>query len=80
MTKNYAITETNMKAERITANPDVHFGEPCVAGTRITVQDVLELLDAGLACDVIVRDYFPELTTDDIDACRRYAADREVAS
>lgn len=44
MTKNYAITETNMKAERITANPDVHFGEPCVAGTRITVQDVLELL------------------------------------
>ena len=29
---------------RISVNPKIHFGEPCVAGTRIRVRDVLELL------------------------------------
>ncbi len=68
-----------MTFERITVNPSVHFGKPCVAGTRITVQDVLELFAAGLACDVIVRDYDPELTSDDTGACRQHAAGSEVA-
>lgn len=34
--------------DRISVNPQIHFGKPCIAGTRITVQNVLELLDAGL--------------------------------
>ncbi|MFH0821617.1 MAG: DUF433 domain-containing protein [Pseudomonadota bacterium] len=29
---------------RITVNPNVHFGKPCVAGTRIPVRNVLELV------------------------------------
>ena len=59
--------------ERIEVNPDIHFGKPCVAGTRITVADVLELLCEGLSFEDIRRDYYPDLTYDDIKACIRYA-------
>jgi uncharacterized protein (DUF433 family) len=59
--------------ERIAVDPEVHFGKPCVAGTRITVQNVLELLDEGLAFDAIIEDYYPDLTPEDIRACIQYA-------
>ena len=59
--------------ERIAVDPKVHFGKPCVAGTRITVQGVLELLDEGLSFDEIIRDYYPDLTVQDIHACIQYA-------
>jgi uncharacterized protein (DUF433 family) len=55
--------------ERITVNPGIHFGKPCVAGTRITVQSVLELLNEGLSFRQIVQDYYPDLTVEDIHAC-----------
>lgn len=42
---------------RITVNPRVHFGKPCVAGTRIPVQSVLELVRDGLGFPEILRDY-----------------------
>lgn len=60
---------------RITVNPRVHFGKPCVAGTRITVQNVLELVRDNLSFDAIIRDYYPELQHDDIRACIQYAMD-----
>jgi uncharacterized protein (DUF433 family) len=59
--------------ERIVVDPKVHFGKPCVAGTRITVQDVLELLNEGLSFEQIIQDYYPALTIEDIRACVRYA-------
>lgn len=59
--------------ERITVNPEIHFGKPCIAGTRITVQSVLELLDEGISFDEIVQDYYPDLAPDDIRACIQYA-------
>ena len=59
--------------ERIAVDPKVHFGKPCVAGTRITVQGVLELLDEGLSFDEIIRDYYPDLAVQDIHACIQYA-------
>lgn len=59
--------------ERIAVDPEVHFGKPCVAGTRITVQSVLELLDEDLSFGEIVQDYYPDLTPEDIRACIRYA-------
>lgn len=59
--------------DRIAVNPEVHFGKPCIAGTRITVQDVLELLDQGLSFEQIIQDYYPTLTIEDIRACVRYA-------
>jgi uncharacterized protein (DUF433 family) len=53
---------------RITVNPQVHFGKPCVAGTRIPVQNVLELLNEGLSFDEIIQDYYPDLAVEDIYA------------
>jgi uncharacterized protein (DUF433 family) len=62
-----------MTTERIVIHPEIHFGKPCVAGTRIPVEDVLELVSEGIAFDTIVQDYYPDLTTDDVRACVRYA-------
>lgn len=59
--------------DRITVNSKIHFGKPCVAGTRITVQSVLELLNEGLTFKEITRDYYPDLTEEDIRACVQYA-------
>ena len=61
---------------RIAVDPKIHFGKPCVTGTRIPVQDVLELVQEGLSFADIIRDYYHDLTTDDIRACIQYA--REV--
>ncbi|MBM4084627.1 MAG: DUF433 domain-containing protein, partial [Planctomycetes bacterium] len=50
--------------DRITVNPKIHFGKPCVAGTRITVQNVLELVNEGLTFKQIIQDYYPDLTVE----------------
>jgi uncharacterized protein (DUF433 family) len=60
----------------ITIEPGKRSGKPCIRGTRITVQDVLEYLAGGMDEDEILRD-FPELTREDIKACLAFAADRE---
>ena len=62
-----------MSVERITVDPRIHFGKPCVTGTRITVQSVLELLDEGLTFDAIISDYYADLSAEDIRACIQYA-------
>jgi uncharacterized protein (DUF433 family) len=61
--------------QRITVNPQIHFGKPCVSGTRIPVQSVLELVREGVNFAEIVRDYYPDLTQEDIRACIQYAID-----
>jgi uncharacterized protein (DUF433 family) len=60
---------------RIQVNPDIHFGKPCVAGTRIPVQTVLELVREAIPFEAIIRDYYPDLETEDIKACIQYAID-----
>jgi uncharacterized protein (DUF433 family) len=60
---------------RIAVNPNIHFGKPCVAGTRITVQSVLELVREGIGFDRIIRDYYADLDEQDIRACIQYAID-----
>ena len=55
--------------DRMAVDSKIHFGKPCVAGTRITVQDVLELVDGDLPFSQIIRDYYPDLTVEDIRAC-----------
>jgi uncharacterized protein (DUF433 family) len=56
--------------DRIVVDPRIHFGKPCIAGTRITVQSVLELLGRGLTFEQIVQDCYPDLTADD-NTCLR---------
>ena len=59
--------------DRISIDPNVHFGKPFVVGTRITVENVLELLSEGISPETIVKDYYPDLTAEDIQACLQYA-------
>jgi uncharacterized protein (DUF433 family) len=62
--------------ERISVNPEVRSGKPCIRGTRITVYDVLEYVAGGMTDDELLAD-FPDLTRDDIRACLAFAAARE---
>ena len=59
--------------ERISADPAVLHGRPCVRNTRIAVAMVLELLEAGLTFDDISRDFYPQLSKEDVGACVEYA-------
>ena len=59
--------------DRISVTPTIRFGKPCIEGTRIAVQDILELLEEGISFDSIRKDYFPSLEVEDIKACIRYA-------
>jgi uncharacterized protein (DUF433 family) len=59
--------------ERIEVNPNIHFGKPCVAGTRIPVLSVLELVSERVSFEDIIRDYYPELQIEDVRACVKYA-------
>jgi uncharacterized protein (DUF433 family) len=61
---------------RITIDPEIRFGKPCVRGTRMTVGDVLSYLASGMSEAEILAD-FPQLTRDDVRACLAFAAERE---
>ncbi len=60
--------------ERISSDPAVCHGKPCIAGTRIMVSVVLDNLAEGLTADEIVAEYLP-LTVEDVQAALGYAAD-----
>jgi len=56
--------------------PGKRSGKPCIKNTRITVYDVLGWLAGGMTKKEIIEDY-PELTSEHIQACLAYAAERE---
>lgn len=62
--------------DRITIEDGKCGGKPCIRGMRITVFDVLDCLAGGMTAEAILKD-FPYLTAEDIQACLRFAADRE---
>ncbi|MCB0071732.1 MAG: DUF433 domain-containing protein [Caldilineaceae bacterium] len=62
-----------MTETRISVSPDICNGRPVVAGTRITVQTILEFLGAGDSIEDVLEEY-PNLTADDIYACLQYAS------
>lgn len=62
--------------DRISLDPAIRFGKPCVRGTRITVGDVLGYLASGMTEPQVLAD-FPDLTHEDILACLAFAAERE---
>lgn len=64
---------------RISINPDVRFGKPCIKGTRISVGDILAWLSHGMSHSEILED-FPELREEDILAALAYASHREETS
>jgi len=58
--------------ERITINPDICFGKPCVRGMRWPVGVILDLLGSGMSFLEIIEDHL-ELETEDILAALQYA-------
>ena len=62
-----------MKFERITVDPTVCTGKPCIRGLRFPVSRLLGLLAAGQEKEEILKAY-PYLEPEDIDEVLRYAA------
>jgi uncharacterized protein (DUF433 family) len=60
--------------DRIVSDPNVLGGKPCVRGTRLSVEFILELSASGASRDDIVGAY-PALTQDDVEQSLRYAAE-----
>ena len=70
----------NEIAERITVDPEMCGGRPCVRGMRIRVSDVLDLFASGLTAEQILEE-MPDLEAADLEACLRFASrwlDRSV--
>jgi uncharacterized protein (DUF433 family) len=57
----------------ITIEPDKRSGKPCIRGTRMTVQDVLEYLAGGMS-EAELLEEFPDLTAEDIRTCLAYTS------
>ncbi len=62
-------------ADRITVDPELCGGRPCIRGMRIRVSDVLDLLADGLSPEEIVEE-MPDLKLEDIRASLRFASRR----
>jgi uncharacterized protein (DUF433 family) len=62
-----------MTIDRITIDPTIYGGKPCIRGTRIAVTMILELIEDGLTFQQVIADYYPQLTEQDIKACLEYA-------
>jgi uncharacterized protein (DUF433 family) len=58
--------------DRISINPDIRSGKPCIKGTRIAVEDVLQYLAGGMTTAEILQD-FPDLKSEDIAAALEFA-------
>ena len=59
--------------ERISSDPDILHGKPCIKGTRIPVYLIVSLVAEGETVESIINDY-PSLTPEDIRAAIHYAA------
>jgi uncharacterized protein (DUF433 family) len=64
----------NPLLDRISIDPNVCFGKPCIKGTRIWVSLILDFLANGMTVDEIRAEY-PQLATDDIRAAIAYGAE-----
>lgn len=61
------------RLDRITSNPEICHGRPTVRGLRYPVENLLELLAAGMTIDEITEDH-ADLERDDLLAVLEYAA------
>lgn len=61
-------------SERISIDPAVCFGKPCIRGTRIWVSLLLDFMASGLSVQEILEEY-PQLTKEDVYAALAYGAE-----
>jgi uncharacterized protein (DUF433 family) len=60
--------------QRISIDPNICFGKPCIRGHRIWVSLILDMLSSGMSTQEIL-DQYPQLEEADILACIVYAAE-----
>jgi uncharacterized protein (DUF433 family) len=65
-------TYAKLLAERITVDPEICHGKPCIRGLRYPVEMILELLSGGMTIEEILADY-EDLEREDILAALAYA-------
>ncbi|MAC94872.1 MAG: hypothetical protein CMC96_05160 [Flavobacteriales bacterium] len=58
---------------RITIDPQICHGKPCIRGLRYPVENMLELLASGMTVEELLEDY-PDLEKEDFLACIAYAS------
>lgn len=63
-----------MDHPRITMTPGVMGGRPCIKGTRITVETLIDHMSAGETVNELLEGY-PDITEEDVRAALAYAAD-----
>jgi len=64
----------NSLLERISIDPSICFGKPCIRGTRIWVSLILDFLASGMSMEELLTEY-PQLTREDILATIAYGAE-----
>lgn len=69
-----SVAKTFANFDRITSNPDILGGKPCVRGMRMSVQRVLEILADNPSWEQLKEDY-PELEPEDIRQVLAFAAE-----
>jgi uncharacterized protein (DUF433 family) len=64
----------NPLLKRISTNPKICFGKPCIRGTRLWVSLILDFLASGMTIQELLEEY-PQLVTEDILAAIAYGAE-----
>ncbi len=64
----------NPLLQRISIDPTVCFGKPCIRGTRIWVSLILDFLASGMNIPEVISEY-PQLTEEDVRAAIAYGAE-----
>lgn len=65
--------DQNPLLQRISVNPQICFGKPCIRGTRIWVSLILDMLASATSMEEILNAY-PQLTREDVLACIAYGS------
>jgi uncharacterized protein (DUF433 family) len=66
-------SRTSSLLDRISSDPEICGGRPCIKGTRVRVSDIVDMVAEGATTSEIVADY-PYLSAEDIAAALKYAA------
>jgi len=59
--------------ERILSDPNILSGKPCIKGTRISIEFILELIASGATFEDVIKSY-PHLKHEDLEEALRYSA------
>ena len=74
MQQSLLVNDRTTLLKRISINPNICFGKPCIRGTRIWVSLLLDFLADGMSIQEILADY-PHLSAEDIRAAIAYGAE-----